>query len=112
MRVAAVSMVSTENQQLTRNKLRSASATWTHDMDRDYFDLDAVLVDNQRLACTFKHDVPGLGYLDGGKDRDVRTRFGRRCSPRLWLTRPQIKKGTTIQLPFWLALPLIYAQVS
>jgi hypothetical protein len=25
----------------------------------------------QKIQCTFKTDIPDLGYLDGGSDRDV-----------------------------------------
>ncbi|KZW04047.1 hypothetical protein EXIGLDRAFT_758350 [Exidia glandulosa HHB12029] len=60
-------------------------------MDNTYFDIDAIFAENQKLACTFLTDVPGLGYLDGGKERDI-------------------KKGTKMQLPYWLALPLLYAE--
>jgi len=28
--------------------------------------------DGQKLSCTFTLDVPGLGYLEGGTEADVR----------------------------------------
>ena len=56
-------------------------------MEDDYYDIDAILVENQvksgplkclqrvifiqKIQCTFKHEVPSLGYLDGGSEPDV-----------------------------------------
>ncbi|KAH7105721.1 hypothetical protein BKA62DRAFT_690679 [Auriculariales sp. MPI-PUGE-AT-0066] len=40
-------------------------------MDHDYFDIDAIWAESQKLSCQFKQTVPGLGYLDAGKERDV-----------------------------------------
>ena len=31
----------------------------------------------QKIQCTFKTDIPDLGYLDGGSDRDVCRLFNR-----------------------------------
>jgi GINS complex subunit 3 len=60
-------------------------------MDTDYFSIDAILAENQvgvhlpagkviiglifhlkKIQCTFKYDIPDLGYLSGGSERDVR----------------------------------------
>ena len=54
----------------------------------------------QKLPCTFNLDVPGLGHLEGTGERDVRRRAVR-CALS-W----QIRRGTTIELPFWLGLDL------
>ena len=31
-----------------------------------------IATDEQKLSCTFTLDVPGLGYLEGGTEADVR----------------------------------------
>ncbi|ORY30340.1 hypothetical protein BCR39DRAFT_529262 [Naematelia encephala] len=56
-------------------------------MDDDYFSLQAILADNHKLSCTFLLDVPGLGYLEGGSDNDL-------------------KENTKVEIPFWLAQTL------
>lgn len=61
-------------------------------MDNTYLDIDAIFAEQQKVTCTFEIDVPGLGYLDGGKERDI-------------------KKGATMQLPFWLAVPLLQSSI-
>ena len=33
----------------------------------------------QKLSCSFTLDVPGLGYLEGGTEPNVRTVFQRVC---------------------------------
>ena len=42
-------------------------------MDEDYYDIEAILAENQKIQCTFKVTVPDMGHLDGGSERDVRT---------------------------------------
>ena len=43
-----------------------------------YYDLEAILTDSQKIPCTFKIDVPGLGYLDGNPGGVVsKSTFGR-----------------------------------
>lgn len=37
-----------------------------------YYDIDTILADAQKIPCTFKVDVPGLGYIDGNAGGDVR----------------------------------------
>jgi GINS complex subunit 3 len=44
-------------------------------MDDDYFSIDAILAENQKIQFTFKEDLPGLGSLLGGTERDVRRVF-------------------------------------
>ncbi|EJD53765.1 GINS complex, Psf3 component [Auricularia subglabra TFB-10046 SS5] len=61
-------------------------------MDNTYLDIDAIFAEQQKVSCLFEIDVPGLGYLDGGKERDI-------------------KKGTKMQLPFWLAVPLLQSSI-
>ncbi|KDQ20738.1 hypothetical protein BOTBODRAFT_151621 [Botryobasidium botryosum FD-172 SS1] len=58
-------------------------------MDDDYYSIDAILADNQKIQCTFKLDVPNLGYLEGGEEKDIKT-------------------NSKIQLPHWLAPTLLY----
>ncbi|WVQ83283.1 hypothetical protein IAT38_005422 [Cryptococcus sp. DSM 104549] len=56
-------------------------------MDDDYFSLTSILADNHKLSCTFMLDVPDLGYLEGGTEKDL-------------------QKNTKVELPFWMAHPL------
>ncbi|KAI0053084.1 GINS complex Psf3 component [Auriscalpium vulgare] len=62
-------------------------------MDDDYYSIDAILAENQKIQCTFKVDIPDMGHLDGGKDRDI-------------------KKNSKIQLPLWIAYILIYSDFA
>ncbi|KAL5476509.1 PSF3_1 [Sanghuangporus weigelae] len=62
-------------------------------MDDDYYSIDAILAQNQKVQCTFKTDVPDLGYLDGGSDRDI-------------------KASSKLQLPFWLTPMLLMSDFA
>ncbi|KAL5508034.1 PSF3 [Sanghuangporus vaninii] len=62
-------------------------------MDDDYYSIDAILAQNQKVQCTFKTDVPDLGYLDGGSDRDI-------------------KALSKLQLPFWLTPMLLMSDFA
>ncbi|KAH8118327.1 GINS complex, Psf3 component [Phellopilus nigrolimitatus] len=62
-------------------------------MDNDYYSIDAILAENQKIQCTFKADIPELGYLDGGAERDI-------------------KALSKLQLPFWLAPMLLYSDYA
>lgn len=118
-------------------------------MDDEYFSLESILADNhvssplplamatgprkgsslrirgstdhQKLSCTFTLDVPGLGYLEGGSENDVRLiqscapirgplRNGRSVVSRM-AADDQIHQHQKLELPFWLAqtLSLKYA---
>ncbi|KAF8528980.1 GINS complex, Psf3 component [Hysterangium stoloniferum] len=57
-------------------------------MEDDYYSIDAILASNQKLQCIFSVDVSNLGYLDGGTEEDI-------------------KVGTKIQLPYWMASILL-----
>ncbi|GLB33607.1 putative GINS complex protein [Lyophyllum shimeji] len=59
-------------------------------MDQDYFSVDSILAANQKVQCVFKQDLPNLGHLGGGSDRDIAAL-------------------SKIQLPLWLALIIIYS---
>ncbi|KAF2812514.1 GINS complex, Psf3 component [Mytilinidion resinicola] len=48
-----------------------------------YYDIDAILTDAQKVPCTFELTVPGLGFLDGNMDGDM-------------------KKDSKVELPIWL----------
>ena len=64
---------------------------------------------SQKVQCTFKTDVPDLGYLDGGSDRDVRT------SALIQIPLSdivQIKALSKVQLPFWLTPMLLMSFVT
>ncbi|PAV20945.1 GINS Psf3 component [Pyrrhoderma noxium] len=62
-------------------------------MDKDYYSIDAILSENQKIQCNFKVDIPDLGYLDGGAEKDI-------------------KALSKMQLPFWLAHMLLYSDVA
>lgn len=40
-------------------------------MSGGYYDIDAILATQQKLPCTFKLGVPGLGFLESADSRDV-----------------------------------------
>ena len=40
-------------------------------MEDDYYSIESILAENQKIQCTFKKDVPDMGHLDGGKAGDV-----------------------------------------
>lgn len=54
----------------------------------DYYDIDSILVEEERAPCVFKTSAFNLGYLDPGKGGD------------------DLAGGTRIPLPLWLALHL------
>ncbi|BFZ53127.1 DNA replication protein [Savitreella phatthalungensis] len=49
-----------------------------------YYDIDAILATQQKLPCTFRLDVPGLGFLESEETHDI-------------------KEGQRVELPYWLA---------
>ncbi|KAG8969407.1 DNA replication protein [Tulasnella sp. 419] len=59
-------------------------------MDNDYYSIEAIIAENQKLQCTFKLDVPDLGYLEGGNEKDI-------------------KVNSKLLLPYWLA-PTLFLQ--
>ncbi|KAF5370075.1 hypothetical protein D9758_001242 [Tetrapyrgos nigripes] len=59
-------------------------------LDNDYFSIDAILAENQKFQCTFKQDIPDMGHLGGGSERDIRAQNKR-------------------QIPVWLAYTIVYS---
>jgi len=59
-------------------------------MDFDYFSIEAILAENQKIQCTFKQEIPGMGHLGGGSERDI----------------AMLSK---VQIPIWLAYTIIYS---
>jgi len=57
-------------------------------MDDDYWSIDSIFTQSQKLDCTFLTNVPNLGHLDGGDEQDIVSQ-------------------TKMQLPYWLAAPLL-----
>ncbi|KAI9098269.1 hypothetical protein DFS34DRAFT_649856 [Phlyctochytrium arcticum] len=53
-------------------------------MSDDYWGIDAILAEQQKLPCYFRFEVPGYGFLEGNHDVDLAA-------------------NTRIELPFWLA---------
>ncbi|TPX42841.1 hypothetical protein SeMB42_g04967 [Synchytrium endobioticum] len=50
----------------------------------DYYDIEAILADQQRVPCFFSYPVPGYGFLDGNNDADL-------------------PPNTRVELPYWMA---------
>lgn len=59
-------------------------------MDDDYYSIDSILAENQKIQCTFKVDVPDMGHLDGGNEQDI-------------------KALNKLQIPMWMVYILIYS---
>ncbi|WFD39607.1 DNA replication protein [Malassezia japonica] len=53
-------------------------------MDPDYWSVEAILAEGQRLPCVFQVDVPGLGHLEESGEVDMH-------------------KNTRIELVYWMA---------
>ncbi|KAF9821021.1 hypothetical protein IEO21_00998 [Rhodonia placenta] len=62
-------------------------------MEDDYFSVESILSENQKIQCTFKIDIPDMGHLDGGNERDI-------------------KALSKIQVPMWIAYILIYSDYA
>ncbi|KAI0320631.1 GINS complex Psf3 component [Amylostereum chailletii] len=69
-------------------------------MDDDYYSIDSILAENQesrscgqKIQCTFKIDIPDMGHLGGGDERDI-------------------KALSKIQIPLWLTYILIYSDYA
>ncbi|TFK76105.1 hypothetical protein BDN72DRAFT_786470 [Pluteus cervinus] len=59
-------------------------------MNSDYFSIEAILAENQKVQCAFKQDLPNLGHLGGGSER-------------------HIKASNKLQIPIWLAYTIIFS---
>ncbi|KAI6034322.1 hypothetical protein BKA83DRAFT_4188261 [Pisolithus microcarpus] len=76
-------------------------------MDNDYFSIDAILAENQKIQCTFKVDVPEVGHLGGGNDRDASAiLFPIRAHSRI----KQIKAPAKLPIPMWLAYIILLSE--
>lgn len=62
-------------------------------MEDDYYSIESILAENQKIQCTFKVPVPDMGHLDGGNERDV-------------------KVQSKIQIPMWMAFILVYSDYA
>ncbi|KAF9449924.1 hypothetical protein P691DRAFT_702381 [Macrolepiota fuliginosa MF-IS2] len=59
-------------------------------MNPDYFSIDAILSENQKIQCSFRQKIPDMGHLGGGSERDAR-------------------QSQKVQLPVWLAYTILYS---
>ncbi|KAH9940559.1 GINS complex Psf3 component [Amylocystis lapponica] len=59
-------------------------------MEDDYYSIESILAENQKIQCTFKVDIPDMGHLDGGNERDI-------------------KANSKVLVPMWMAYILIYS---
>lgn len=78
-----VRMMEREDDEDEEKETRPSRGPRTRFMD-DYYSLDQLLAENQRIPCIFNITVPGVGYLEGTSERDLRPH-------------------TQVELPFWLA---------
>ncbi|KAF8475849.1 hypothetical protein BDZ91DRAFT_195997 [Kalaharituber pfeilii] len=62
-------------------------------MSSNYYDIDAILTDAQKIPCTFHLHIPNLGYLESPTTRDIHP-------------------NSTLLLPLWLAEFLALSQPS
>ncbi|KAK2463144.1 hypothetical protein APHAL10511_004799 [Amanita phalloides] len=56
----------------------------------DYYNIDAILAENQKIQCKFKQRIPEMGHLGTGTERDI---------------VPNAK----LQLPVWLSYVVLYS---
>ena len=70
-------------------------------MEDDYYSTEAILAENQKIQCTFKKEIPNMGHLAGGNERDVRTRynyvavFSRVVADKTWDESPSTDMAST-----------------
>lgn len=64
----------------------------------------------QKVQCTFEITVPTLGYLQGNPGQDAR--YHKASQFVYMLTSGQIKEGTKLEIPLWLAEMLAVSQTS
>ncbi|KZT74544.1 GINS complex, Psf3 component [Daedalea quercina L-15889] len=62
-------------------------------MEDDYYSVESILAENQKIQCAFKIDIADMGHLDGGNERDI-------------------KAQSKIQVPMWMAYILIYSDYA
>ncbi|KAK0490547.1 GINS complex, Psf3 component [Armillaria novae-zelandiae] len=59
-------------------------------MEDDYFSIDSILADNQKIQCIFSKKIPDLGHLWGGSERDIAAQ-------------------AKYQIPIWMAYIVVYS---
>lgn len=73
-------------------KLSKGSRIYKHRMDTDYYDIDDILAEGEKVPCKFNLTVPGLGYLEGNPGK-------------------AIQKDSVVELPLWLASVLAICEI-
>lgn len=58
----------------------------------DYFSVEDILCSEERLSCRIEKELPGLGFLDPSSEAE------------------DLKPGTSMELPVWLAQPMNMTQ--
>jgi len=79
-----------------------------------YFDIDDILMEEQRVPCTFRYNAEGLGFLSAGtvtrrktNEDDVEEDLDSSDEDDgSDAEKDMLGAGSTIELPFWLAKPL------
>ncbi|KAF8345988.1 hypothetical protein F5887DRAFT_1187461 [Amanita rubescens] len=64
----------------------------------DYYNIDAILAENQKIQCKFKQRIPDMGHLGTGMERDARP-------TGICFIIPNAK----LQLPVWLSYIVLYS---
>lgn len=74
----------------------------------DYWSLDDILVEEEFVPCSFKHNAKGLGYLNlmDSLASSTLTHKQQRCQLQ-YAKDLTLEAGIRIQLPMWLALRLV-----
>merc|ERR1712072_472383 len=57
----------------------------------NYFEIDAILSEEERVQTEFQIDAYGLGYLDPARNA---------------VTDPDLTSGSSLSLPYWMVQPL------
>ncbi|GAO51047.1 GINS complex subunit Psf3 [Saitoella complicata NRRL Y-17804] len=66
----------------------------------DYYDIDAILTDHQKIPSTFNFEIPGLGYLESPTDPNQPLLAGTKLDLPLWLSELlAIQQFTDLHLP-------------
>ncbi|KAF8721189.1 hypothetical protein AX14_010484 [Amanita brunnescens Koide BX004] len=70
---------------------RGTKRSVTSAMDfNDYYNIDAILTENQKIQCKFKQRIPDMGHLGTGMERDI-------------------MPNSKLQLPVWLSYIVLYS---
>lgn len=78
-------------------------------MDDDYYSIEAIFAENQKIQCTFKQGIPNMGHMADGHERDVRADSGLHSFDASFDLLSKIKPGMKAQVPIWMARTLFFS---